>query len=63
MLRVGGLLRNHIHMSLHNHTLAVLKPRCGGSCEYDVAGVVLLHVNTVLFSPAQEIFLNLAFVL
>ena len=33
------------------------------NCEYDVAGVVLLHVNTVFFSPAQEIVLNLAFVL
>ena len=63
VLRVSGLLRNHVHVRLHDHTLAVLVAWSGGNCEYDVAGVVLLHVNTVLFSPAQEIFLNLAFVL
>ena len=63
VLRVSGLLRNHVHVSLHYHSLAVLVAWSGRNCEYDVAGVVLPHVNTVLLSPAQEIVLNLAFVL
>ena len=60
---VGGLLRNHVHVGLHDHTLAVLHPRSRRGCEYDVARLVTLDVDAIVLSPLEKVLLYLAFML
>ena len=63
MLCVGGLLRNHVHVGLHDHTFTVLITRSGGFREYNVASVVTLYVDTIVLAPLEQIFLNFLLVL
>ena len=63
VLCLGGLLRNHVHVSLHDDSLAVLESRSGRNGEYDVAGVILSDIDSMLLSPVQKVLANLLLML
>jgi hypothetical protein len=63
MVGIGGLLRNHVHVALENHTAAILEARGGRRAENDVAGFVLHHFHIVVLAPLEEIFNDFLFVL
>ena len=63
MVAVARLLRDHIHMSLEDDTLAVLESRGGRLADDDVAGFVLDGLEAMADAPIIEVFDYLSFVL
>ena len=51
MFLAGIGLRNHIHMCLKNYGNAVFHAFGGGLAENQVAGLVFLAIDFVLFGP------------
>ena len=63
MVRVGGLLRDHVHMALQDHAFPVFKARSCADADNDVAGVVLHGLKSMGNAPVIEIINDFTLVL
>ena len=63
MPRVGGLLGNHVHMALEDHSPAVFIAGGRRDPQDDIAGFVAEGLYPAFDTPVIKIFLDFAFML